>query len=363
MSNLSPIPQNSAASVQGPLVCRQFQSWVIGCSQIFLTKLLGYLFNWGLYGTLSVQVYLYYLAFPSDRRLTRYLVLGLYLVETLQTALITHDAFMTFVVDYGNLPTLRNAQLEGLSTPMICAIVSCTVQLFFTYRIFILSKSKLLVSVICLIALTQGGAGIAAGVQVLQIDDWSKIRLEAFVSCTIWLVGAAVCDILIAITMCYCLSRSETGLRSTHVLISKLIRLTIETGTVTATVATIDIALFLGFPHNNYHRVPALILAKLYSNTLMVTLNSRLYIADGRATRMLSVELGSGTDWNIRSSGFQHQMDQDQDRQDDTRHIEVIVVQRDDESNDSGACSTSWLEMKAVTFADGSIEREGDFVA
>ncbi|KAF8876245.1 hypothetical protein BD779DRAFT_1677853 [Infundibulicybe gibba] len=323
MSNLPPVPQSTTASAQGPL-------------------LLGYLFNWGLYGMLSVQVYIYYLAFPNDRRLTRYLVLGLYLTETLQTALITHDAFKTFAMDYGNLATLRNAQLEGLSTPTISAIVSCTVQLFFTYRIFILSESKLLASVICLIALTQGGAGIATGVQTLQIDDWSKIQLEAFVSCTIWLVGAAVCDILIAISMCYCLSRNETGLRSTHVLISKLIRLTIETGTVTATVATIDIALFLGFPHNNYHTAPAEILAKLYSNTLVVTLNNRLHITDGRGSRMLSVELGSGMDWNIRSGGLQHQ---DQHSQNDTQHIEVTVVQQGDRNNDSDARGTSRLEV------------------
>ncbi|KAF8876178.1 hypothetical protein BD779DRAFT_1677927 [Infundibulicybe gibba] len=265
----------------------------------------------------------------------KYIVLGLYLVETLQTVLVTHDAFTTFARDFGNVPSLNVAHLEGLSTPMLSGIVSCAVQLFFTYRIFILSKSRWLASVICLVALTQGGAGIATGVQTLQINAWSKIQLEAFISCTIWLVGAATCDILIAISMCYYLSRSETGLRSTQVLISKLIRLTIETGTVTATVATIDIALFLGFPHNNYHTAPALILAKLYSNTLLVTLNNRLYIGSGGAARP-PVELTSWVDGKAENNRHRRQLP-DQHGQDGTQQIEVIVdVQRaDDWSNDS----------------------------
>lgn len=51
-----------------------------------------------------------------------------------------------------------------------------------------------------------------------------------------------------------------------------------------AAVATVDIILFLSFPHNNYHTTPALTLAKLYTNTLVLIFNSRMRIVGGRDT-------------------------------------------------------------------------------
>ncbi|KAF8876181.1 hypothetical protein BD779DRAFT_1629596 [Infundibulicybe gibba] len=336
------------------VMCKPENSCFVGISSAG-PLLLGYLFNWGLYGVLSVQVYLYYLAFPKDRLPTKCLVLGLYLVETLQTILVTHDAFTTFARDFGDLPSLNVAQLEGLSTPMLSGIVSCTVQLFFTYRIYLLSKSKLLASVLCLIALMQGSAGIATGVKTLQIDDWTKIQLEAFVSCTVWLVGAAVCDIMIAISMVYYLSRSDTGFSSTHVLISRLIRLTIETGSMTAIVATIDIALFLGFPHNNYHTTPALLLAKLYSNTLIVTFNSRLRITGGRGATT-SYELNSWSDGGSRSKGVRRP-DQSQSSR---RQIEVSVDVSKSGWNETETYHNPLESIKVAPLADDSTERRAD---
>jgi hypothetical protein len=49
-----------------------------------------------------------------------------------------------------------------------------------------------------------------------------------------------------------------------------------------ATIALLDIILFLGFRHNNYHTTPALTIAKLYTNSLILSLNSRMRIMGAR---------------------------------------------------------------------------------
>ncbi len=73
---------------------------------------MGILLNWGLFGTLSVAgsvrrsgvvlyqiilnpffLDLYYLAFPNDRRFTKYLVYGIYVIQSVQTMFIAHDMF------------------------------------------------------------------------------------------------------------------------------------------------------------------------------------------------------------------------------------------------------------------------------
>jgi hypothetical protein len=244
--------------------------------------LLGYVFNWGLFGALSVQVYIYYMSFPKDRTSIKTLVFGLYLLETVQTILVTHDLFHAYAIGFGNLSQLESAQLEWLSVPILSGIVSCTVQMFFAYRIFLLSGSKVVGGIIAAIALTQGASAITQGVQAAIINDFAKLQTEAFVSCTLWLAGSAVCDVIIAVCMSYYLSRKDSAFKATHVLINRLVRLTIETGSLTAAVATVDIILFLSFPHNNYHTAPALTLAKLYTNTLVLILNSRIRIVGGR---------------------------------------------------------------------------------
>ncbi|PBK88757.1 hypothetical protein ARMGADRAFT_356382 [Armillaria gallica] len=92
----------------------------------------------------------------------------------------------------------------------------------------------------------------------------------------IWLGGSFLCDTSIAFCMTYFLSRAQTGLNSTRILLSRLIRLSIETGTVTAAIAAVHLALFLFYRSNNYSTVPANVLVKLYSNTVLAVCNSRM---------------------------------------------------------------------------------------
>ncbi|CDO78113.1 hypothetical protein BN946_scf184611.g5 [Trametes cinnabarina] len=244
--------------------------------------LLGYLFNWGLYGVLSVQVYLYHLAFPKDSVIVKTLVYSVYMIETAQTIIIAHDAFNAYAKGYGDLNALGSAQTEWLAVPIFSGIVSATVQIYYAYRVSVLSGSRLLGLAISAIALLQGSSAIAQGAQAFRIGNFADLATKAFASCAIWLAGSATCDIIIAGCMTFLLLRKDTKVPTTHAVITKVVRLVIETGTLTALAATIDITLFLAFPHNSYHGCVALTLAKLYSNSLLVLFNSRIRIVGGR---------------------------------------------------------------------------------
>ena len=130
-----------------------------------------------------------------------------------------------------------------------------------------------------------------------------------------------MCDVMIAVSMTFAVSdfvradsdslmtvvfqltRYDTSFRKTADLVNKLIRLTVETGALTATIAVVDLILFLAVPNTDYHITPALILAKLYSNSLLVVLNSRIRISyAGNDTYV------SGASWNTGSSEGRHKM-------------------------------------------------------
>ena len=65
---------------------------------------------------------IYYVAFPNDKRLAKYLVYGIYLIETIQTILISHEAFDEYARGFGNLDALNAQGLKPIAVPIFTGI-------------------------------------------------------------------------------------------------------------------------------------------------------------------------------------------------------------------------------------------------
>ena len=61
-------------------------------------------------------------AFPKDRRSTKMVVAGIYILELTQTILMTRDAFNTYAIHYGDASFLNNIQLLSLSIPIFSGL-------------------------------------------------------------------------------------------------------------------------------------------------------------------------------------------------------------------------------------------------
>ncbi|KAI0707589.1 hypothetical protein C8Q76DRAFT_627952, partial [Earliella scabrosa] len=237
--------------------------------------LIGHLFNYGLFGMLVVQVYVYSLSFPADSKLIKSFVYGLFVIECLQIVMATHDAYKVFGAGWGDIAELGSKQWLWFDTPVLSGLVSASVQCFFSWRIYLLSRSAYLSIFIGLVAIMQGSGAMAVGIMVnVLVLPNSAIQERTSAPLVVWLGGSVACDVMIATCMLYYLIRGRQGLASDAIL-SRLIRLTIETGTLTASVACVDLIFFLLFKHNNLHMAPALVLSKLYTNSLMVLFNNR----------------------------------------------------------------------------------------
>jgi hypothetical protein len=82
-----------------------------------------------------------------------------------------------------------------------------------------------------------------------------------------------------AMTMLLRRTRGNEALFSRFVLV-RVVRLTIETNIITASVAIASFVLYVAFPNDIYYTFTAGIMGKLYSNTLLVSLNNRIYFRD-----------------------------------------------------------------------------------
>ncbi|KAK0215800.1 hypothetical protein IW262DRAFT_1402347 [Armillaria fumosa] len=244
---------------------------------------IGHFFNWGLFGALTLQAYIYYIAFPTDRFFpTKALALTIYLFEVAQTCIATSDAFRNFGTGWGDLIQLDALGTYWINGPLMTSLVSATGQFFYAWRIWILTKEFWVPSVIVLLSLTQAVAGIYAGVWADEIGHFSEIQTKTYVVTSMWLAGTALCDVIISVTMTWSLLRARSGIRSTDILVIKIVRLTVETGSTCAAFAIIDLVFYRVYQHNNYHLVPSIALSKLYSNSLFAVLNSRVRIVGGR---------------------------------------------------------------------------------
>ncbi|KAF8639118.1 hypothetical protein AX17_001733 [Amanita inopinata Kibby_2008] len=229
----------------------------------------------------------YYMAFPNDRLVVKSLVYGVFLLGIVQTVFAAHDMFKVFATGYGMIGTLDDIHFLWLTIPVLGGITGCIGQLFFAYRISLLSGSPIIVGLIVLLSVCALTAAVYTGVEMYMEEKLAIVfqSTESYVAYGLWNASAALCDVLIAAFMTYYLSRKSTAFRSTNRLITKLIRLTIETGLLTATAAITCVIFLVGLRHNRlaaYFAVPGIPISKLYSNTLLAILNSRARIYGGR---------------------------------------------------------------------------------
>ncbi|KAI9448677.1 hypothetical protein F5148DRAFT_1371196 [Russula earlei] len=221
--------------------------------EVAAPELLGGLLNWCLYGVLIVQTYVYSYNFSGDKRPIKFSVYTVFFLETLQITLNGADLYYWFVRGFGNLNHLTSPYLGFFDVPIVGTVVSLTVQFFFMYRIFVLSK---------------------------RTARW----LCAIITLT-WIVGNTISDICIASAMVYYLTRKNSSrdrevFRSSHAL-ERIVRLTVETNMITTTVSIVSLLMVALFPHKIWFVCPTSILGKIYSNTLLVSLNNRISIREG----------------------------------------------------------------------------------
>jgi hypothetical protein len=252
---------------------------------------IGTVLNWALLGTLAVQVFIYFLAFPNDHRFSKILVASIVLAELLQTLGDSRDTIRMFGAGWGNPEFLDKVGWAWFSVPVLGSAIAAAGQMFFAWRIYIISNKGLLAPcVIAIVTAVQLGAGIWSGVEISRAGKFSVLQFDRFRSPVVWLAATALSDFLIvAGTSFYVLKGRQPGFRrGTDAVIFRIIRVTVETGLVCALFALIDLSMYVSFKGNNYHLAVCIWLSKVYSNSILVILNSRASIAHAPATQVSS---------------------------------------------------------------------------
>ncbi|KAJ7058078.1 hypothetical protein C8F01DRAFT_1149430 [Mycena amicta] len=242
--------------------------------------LIGTQLNWCLLGVLAVQVYFFRLAFPDEMWGIKALVYTLFAIDLIQTGFGSAFAYQTLVTNWGNPGVFVTLPWTGVALPFTSGLISIIVQHFFAWRIYRLKGQSVLIRIICvliiIVSLMQGLSAMVNSIRFAIASQLTELR-ALLIGTKIWLSGAAVCDVIIALTMIVILAEKRRSVpwKKTDSLITKLIFHSVETGAVTTVAAAVELGLFISHPENFMHEVPVYILGKLYSNVVLATLNAR----------------------------------------------------------------------------------------
>ncbi|KAF7345958.1 putative Transmembrane protein [Mycena venus] len=278
--------------------------------------LLGHLFNYALLGCVAIQVYVYVLAFPHDKIVVKALVYSVFFLDLLQTGFATHYAWYVLAGGWGNQLALISTPWTLATISPLTALVAFLVQLFYSWRIWVISNGqKRFIPILAIIVLTATGSCISgwyAGIvlpnsgtgPLAQVNFKRSIKtFDLDPAVTTWLAGAMACDIIITITLVVQLAARRNGaLAATKRITHRAIRMAIETGAVTSVAVTVELALILNATTTSWYFMLGLLITKIYSNSLLASLNSRSSIFDGSTTAFWQPSNGRSNSTNVFST-------------------------------------------------------------
>ncbi|EKM82094.1 hypothetical protein AGABI1DRAFT_112221 [Agaricus bisporus var. burnettii JB137-S8] len=228
--------------------------------------------------------YLYYIAFPNDKKITKAIVGFVYSVGTIQTLVALHDFYKSFCVMDSSAVLFDDAVFNSfmwLTIPLSSTLVATVAQLFYAHRIYVLSRKKVVTAVVTILALAQLSFGLISTADFAH-DIPGESPISGSMSAVGWGAAGMTCDLLITVYMFRFLTiQMGRSSKTTQALLTRIKRLLLETGLLTAVLAT-TYPLLLALVGNNTYAIPGLTLGKIYSNSILVLLNNRFTIVGGR---------------------------------------------------------------------------------
>ncbi|KAF7290418.1 hypothetical protein HMN09_01299900 [Mycena chlorophos] len=250
--------------------------------------LIGVLGGCVLYGVSTMQVYMYYQRFPDDHRIMKFFVMFIWIAEGTHVGAIANTLYTLCIIDYGHPERLleRPPREEPLVAPtQVRAAHLPAVQLFFSYRILILSRSRIipyLMTVISLIRFALGTSLFAVGLNVTSVTEFGT--KWQWLGIAMWGLSA-VEDMTITSTLVYLLMIQRKNVhRSTTAFLDKIIMWSIETGLLTSSFSLTTVILYHTMPNNYIWVAFSTLEARMFANSLYASLNSRATLRDMQGT-------------------------------------------------------------------------------
>jgi len=261
-------------------------------------------FTGALWGATCVQTFLYFIHHARNDFLPlKILVAYLWMADTAHLVLTLLGVYQLTVVHYGDLAFVNTISTNFLWSLFLTTIVSCPVQLYFTYRIWLISGKKRIFSMFFILLAVAQPAIYTAFLVICYGNITTNRTLYAIkeLLIAVWSISAGI-DVLIAASLVYLyinkFKTATSGFQSTNKFLDRFTVWTVNTGIWTAICSLFTIITLTAFPTSPAFTAVAFLICPLYCNTLLANLNCRGYVSSGHVVNGSSanhIALGTRT--------------------------------------------------------------------
>ncbi|KAJ7845076.1 hypothetical protein B0H13DRAFT_2676044 [Mycena leptocephala] len=247
-----------------------------GINLILGPVIIGIIINTFIFGVVFTQAVTYYTSarHKKDSWAIKGLVSWALLLDTFHSCAVMSVLWAYCITHFGDVNYLRTTPWAYPTTPIFSASASVPIQIFLAFRVKRLSNSW---PIFCVLSTLSIASGIMAFISAIRAVQVSNIKDFAALIPVVdaWLALSVLCDLSLTTLLFVFLRRSRTGFAKTDNLITRLIIQSIETASFSTLNSIMDLITFTVLQNTNFHFIFALLSGRMYTNTLLATLNSR----------------------------------------------------------------------------------------
>ncbi|KAI0732117.1 hypothetical protein C8Q72DRAFT_903021 [Fomitopsis betulina] len=263
---------------------------------------LGGLVATALSGVVCMQAVIYARLFENDSSVLKLVVALVSFLDVLHTCMVWVANWQYFVSHFGDSNITDHVFWSAGFTIALTAITTVTVHLFFSYRLYRLSKGNwLVVAPVVSLALARVVSAIenasseATSAELIRLGSFHEFYVHYRWLFTLGLALSTALDIMITSSLCLYLRKSRNGGSGRLDYVLDAVTLyTIENGMITCVAAALSLIFWLVKPHALIYLGLHFAIGKLYASSFLASINAR---------RRLKVQDSQGS-----SSGERHHL-------------------------------------------------------
>jgi len=226
-----------------------------------------------LFGINITQTYIYYIYSKKDRLWIKISVVIIFVADFIQPVFLSIYLYRTLIVNFGNETALLTANELFAVGPTMTSLTACIVQIFFAWRIRILTNNWYYVTFIIAVAVLGGASSIVVAYMARfnpQFNEFRAFEAEVIVG----FVSETLGNVMITSILVWFLQKHKSGFRQSNKMVHRIICFAVQTGLLTLIVTSLYMVFYLTSTDGT-HLVFNFISSKLYTISLLSSLNSR----------------------------------------------------------------------------------------
>ncbi|KAI0066722.1 hypothetical protein BV25DRAFT_1421424 [Artomyces pyxidatus] len=213
--------------------------------------LLGGQLSFALSGAVAVQTFLYFRMYPKDALRIKATVVLVWVLDSIHTALMSAASWDYLIVHFGDVEAADYIPTTIALTVAFTAAITLVAHLFFTYRVFRLSKSNWCITApLVVLTFCRLLAAMVSTVEMVHLRSFHAFTEDCGYLFTLGLSISSALDILIVCALCYFLQHSRTGFGSIDHVIDTIMIYTLNNGALTCLTTIVSMICWLTMPRN-----------------------------------------------------------------------------------------------------------------